>query len=184
MNNIEKFATAAKISSEASLTVANTLLAASERLAAHNLNTARSLIADSASTLATVSSIKDAQSLFALPVSFAQPSIEKFVAYSRGIQAIASETQAALTRIFESQYSTLNQEILASIDEAIKHAPAGSEVAISAIKQAISTANSAYDNVSKATRQAVEMTENNVSAATEAALKTVSINAARTKKAA
>jgi phasin family protein len=182
--NTEKFATAAKLNSEVALTVANTLLAASERVAAHNLNAARSLIADAASNVSSIGEIKDAQNLFALPATLVQPSIEKAIAYSRGLYAIASETQAALSRIFETQYSVLNKEVLASIEEAVKHAPAGSEVAVSAVKQAISAANSAFDNVSKATKQAVEMTENNVSAATEAALKTVSINAAKAKKAA
>jgi len=182
--NTEKFATAAKLNGEVVATVANTLLAASERLAAHNLNTARAAIADIASGFGALTEIKDAQSLFALPTAFAQPSIEKAVAYSRGLYAIASETQAALTRIFESQYAVLNKEVLSSIEEAVKHAPAGSEVAVSAVKQAISAANSAFDNVSKAAKQAVELTENNVSAATEAALKTVSINTAKAKKAA
>lgn len=182
--NIEKFATAAKLNSEVALTVANTLLAAGERLAAHNLNTARSLLADAGTTLGTIGEVKDAQSLFALPASFLQPSIEKAVSYSRGLYAIASETQSALARAFESQYATLNKEVVSSIEEAVKHAPAGSEVAVSAVKQAISAANSAYDSVAKATKQAVELTENNVTAATEAALKTVSINAAKAKKAA
>lgn len=182
--NTEKFATAAKVNTEVALTVANTLLAASERLAAHNLNTARALLGDVTANLAVVSDVKDAQGLFALPTAFLQPSIEKAVAYSRGIYAIASETQAALSRVFETQYATLNKEVMASIEEAVKHAPAGSEVAVSAVKQAISAANSAYDNVAKATKQAVELTENNVTAATEAALKTVSINTAKAKKAA
>jgi phasin family protein len=182
--NTEKFATTAKVNSEAALTVANTLLAASERLAAHNLNTARDLLADAGTSFATLSEVKDAQGLFALPALLARPSLEKTVAYSRGLYAIASETQAALSRIFDSQYAVLNKEVLASIEEAAKSAPAGSEVAVSAVRQAISAANSAYDNVAKATKQAVELTENNVAAATEAALKTVSINVAKAKKAA
>ena len=48
------------------------------------------------------------------------------------------------------------------------------------LKSAVAAANSAYDSVSKATKQAVEMAEANVAAATSAAVKT----AGRAKKAA
>ncbi len=40
------------------------------------------------------------------------------------------------------------------------------------MKSAVAAANSAYDSLSKATKQAVEMTEANVTAATNAAVKT------------
>lgn len=182
--NTEKFARTAQTGTEIGLNLANTLLAASERLAAHNLNTARGLIADSVATLSTIGTVRDIQGLIALQTALVQPSIEKAIAYSRGVQSIASETQSALSHLFDSQYAAANQEVLASIDEVARHAPAGSEAAVGIVRQAIGAAGTAYDNVSKATRQAVEMTENNVNAATEAALKTVSINAARAKKAA
>ena len=128
--------------------------------------------------------IKDAQGLMAVPASLAQPSIEKAIAYSRGIYAIVTETQAALSRVFESQYATLNREVLSSIEAAAKHAPAGSEVAVTAVRQALDAANSAYDNITKATKQAVEVAESNVEAATSATLKAVSAGAAKAKKAA
>lgn len=182
--NTEKFAAAAKANSEIAVTVANTLLAATERLAAHNLNTARALIADSTAIGTSLYGIKDAQALLAVPASLAQPSIEKAIAYSRGIYTIVTETQAALSRVFESQYATLNREVLSSIEAAAKHAPAGSEVAVTAVRQALDAANSAYDNITKATKQAVEVAESNVEAATSATLKAVSAGAAKAKKAA
>jgi len=180
----EKFAATAKANTEVALTVTNTLLAASERLAAHQLNAARDLVADVAATTSALYGIKDAQGLFAVQTSFARPALEKVVAYNRGLYAIASEAQGTLVRLAEARFAALNGEVLSSIEEAVKHAPAGSEVAVSAVKQAISAANTAYDNVSKATKQAVELAENNVTAATEATLKTVNIETAKAKKAA
>lgn len=175
--NTEKFATAAKANSEIALSIANTVLAATERLAAHNLNAARELIGDTVAAFGAVGEAKDAQALLALPASLYQPVFEKAIAYSRGLYAIASETQGALSRVFESQVSSFNRELLTSVEEAVKNAPAGSEVAVAAVRKAIDAANTAYDNVAKATKQAVEIAESNVEAATSATLKAVATNA-------
>ena len=64
------------------------------------------------------------------------------------------------------------------IDTAAKNAPPGSETAVAMMRSAVAAASSAYDSLSKAAKQAVEMTEANVSAATNAAVKSTS----RTKK--
>ena len=43
---------------------------------------------------------------------------------------------------------------LLALDKALKNAPAGSDVAVSSLKSAIAAANSAYDSVAKAAKQA------------------------------
>ena len=46
-----------------------------------------------------------------------------------------------------------------------KNAPAGSEGIVTLVKSAMTAANSAYDQVNKATKQAVEVAEANIAAA-------------------
>lgn len=65
------------------------------------------------------------------------------------------------------------------LEQAAKQAPAGSEGVFEAVRSAMNTANSLYDNASKAARQAAEVAEANMAAATEATVKAVS---AATKK--
>ena len=48
-----------------------------------------------------------------------------------------------------------------------KNAPAGSDVAMAAVKSMLAASNTAYDNFTKVTRQATEIAEANVAAATE-----------------
>jgi hypothetical protein len=48
----------------------------------------------------------------------------------------------------------------------VKSAPAGSEVAVAAVKSGITAVNSAYDNLAKASKQFVEMSQANVEAMT------------------
>jgi hypothetical protein len=58
------------------------------------------------------------------------------------------------------------------LDKLAKNAPAGSDVAVAAVKSALAAANTAYDSVSKAARQATELAEANFAAASNAAKET------------
>ena len=54
------------------------------------------------------------------------------------------------------------------LDKYAKNAPAGSDVAIAAVKSALAAANSAYDSFAKVAKQATEIAEANIAAATAA----------------
>ena len=60
-----------------------------------------------------------------------------------------------------------DERLTALLDKAVKNAPAGSDVAVAGIKSMLAAANSAYDNFAKVTKQATEIAEANVAAATE-----------------
>ncbi len=179
----EQFAAANKANVETLLTVANTAFASAERLAALNLNTARSLLEDSVSNVKAMMAVKDPQGLVALQASLAQPAVEKAVAYSRSVYEIATQTQEELAKVFDSQVSEMNKTVVSALDKAVKSAPAGSDVAVAAVKQAIAAANSAYDSMTKAAKQVAEIAEANVAAATSATVKAVGA-AGKAKKAA
>jgi phasin family protein len=178
----EHFATANKNAIEALLTLANTAFASTERLAALNLNTARSLLEDSVANAKTLMGAKDVQDVVALQSGLVQPSIEKVVAYSRSVYEIVSQTQDELSKVVEAQVGEVNKAVATTLDQAAKQAPAGSDVAVAAVKSAIAAANSAYDSIAKATKQAVEMAEANVNAATSATVRAVGAASTTAKK--
>jgi len=182
----EQFANTNKSSVEALLTLANTAFASAERLAALNLNTARSLLEDSVSSAKTLLGVKDIQGFVSLQTTLAQPAVEKAVAYSRSIYEIATQTQEEVSKIVESQFAETNRNVASALDKVAKNAPAGSDVAVAAVKSAIAAANSAYDSMTKAAKQVAEITEANVAAATSATVKAVGTasNAAKVRKAA
>ncbi|MBI3522949.1 MAG: phasin family protein [Betaproteobacteria bacterium] len=169
----EQLATSNKANVEAMLTFANTAFASAERLAALNLNTARALMEDSVASAKALLGVKDIQSLVALQTTLAQPAAEKVVAYSRSIYEIATQTQEEISKIVESQFAEANKNVATALDKAAKNAPAGSDVAVAAVKSAIAAANSAYDSMTKAAKQVAEITEANVAAATSATVKAV-----------
>ena len=174
MNKItEQFTTANKAGIESLQTVASTALTSLSNLTLLNLNTACAAIEDSAANTKALLAVKDVQGLLALQKSLAQPAIEKAIAYSRSVYEIVSQSSNGLTQVVEAQVSEANKTLTSAIDKALKNAPAGSEVAVSAVKSAIAAANTAYSNISNAAKQATEMAEANVAAANAATVKLV-----------
>lgn len=176
-----QFAEASKASVEAMLTIANTVFASAERVAALNLNTARTMLEDSVANTKALLSAKDIQDMASLQATLAQPSLEKAVAYSRSIYEIATQTQGELAKISEAQMAEMKMAMTNSLDQSLKNAPAGSEVAVAAVKSAIAAANSAYDNMTKAAKQVTDMAEANVAAATTATIHAVGSSSATAK---
>jgi phasin family protein len=182
----EQLAATNKANVEALLTVANSAFASAERLAALNLNTARTVLEDAMTNTKALLGVKDVQELVNLQTAMAQPLVEKAVAYNRSIYEIATQNQEEVSKLVEAQVAEMNKNLATALDKAAKSAPAGSDVAVAAVKSAIAAANSAYDSVSKAAKQVAEITEANVAAATSATVKAVSTAApkAAPKKAA
>lgn len=170
----EQFAAVSKAQVESLLSIANTAFASAERLANLNLTAARALLEDSIANAKTVLGAKDVQELLTLQTSLAQPIVEKTVAYSRSVYEIGAQAQEEISKLVEGQLAEVNKSVSATLDKAAKSAPAGSDVAIAAVKSAIAAANSAYDSLTKATKQVAEIAEANVTAATDATVKAVS----------
>ncbi len=170
----EQFAAANKANIEAVLAQANAAFAKAERLAALNLNTARSVMEDGVANTKALMAVKDPQDLIKLQSTLAQPMVDKAVAYARSVYEIAAEGQEEVTKFVEGQIAEMNKLFAAAIDQAAKSAPAGSEPAFAAVKQAMAAANSAYDSMSKAAKEAAATAEANMTAATKTAVKAVS----------
>lgn len=174
MNKVaEQYTTANKAGIETLQTVANTSLTGLANLTLLNLNTVRALVEDSAANAKALLAVKDVQGLLALQKSLAQPAVEKTIAYSRSVYEILSQSSNGVTQVVEEQVSEVNKNVNSAIEKALKNAPAGSEVAVTAVKSAIAAANSAYSNISKVAKQATEMAEANVAAANAATVKLV-----------
>ena len=180
----EQFAGTSKAGVENLLTLANAAFASAERIAALNMNTSRALLDDAMSNAKALLAVKDVQDLANLQAALAQPTAEKIVAYSRGVYEIASQTQAELTKLFDAQIAEMNKTMGSALDKAAKNAPAGSDIAVAAVKSAIAAANSAFETMNKAAKQVAEIAEANVSAATDATVKAVGAAAHKAKKAA
>ena len=171
-----QFSELQKTQFDALCALSHTMFSATERLVDLNLAATRALMEESAETAHELLGVKDAQELLAVGNGLAQPAFDKFVSYSRNLYTIASGVNAEVAKIVETQVAQGNKKLAQLIDDASKSAPAGSESAVSMLKTSLSAANTAYDTLTKASKQAAELVESNLVAATAATLK--SVNAA------
>jgi phasin family protein len=165
--NPEQFAAANKATVDSLLAVANSALASAERIAALNLNTARSVLEDSVSGAKAVMGAKDPQEAATIQAALTQPAIDKGVSYSRSMYEITTQSQEELAKMVEAQFSGFQQSVAGMIEQAAKAAPAGSESAVAAVQNAIAAANAAFGNMNSMAKQFADAAQANVAAATK-----------------
>jgi phasin family protein len=167
----DQIAANSKAGAEALLALANANFSACEKFATLNFNAGKSAFEDGVNHAKSLLAAKDLQEAVNLNVAAAQPAVDKAVAYSRSVYELAAQSQAEMTRFVESQAGELNKSLVGLLDKFAKNAPAGSDVAVAAVKSALAAANSAYDGFAKAAKQATEIAEANIAAATAAVTK-------------
>jgi phasin family protein len=165
----EQIAASNKTGVEALIGFAQSQFAAFERLSALNFNAAKAAFEDSVNNTKALLSAKDVQEFVNLTSAAAQPSVEKAIAYSRSVYEVTTQTQGELTRAMEAQAAEFNRNVAGLLEKVSQNAPAGSDVAIAAMKSALAAANTAYDSFNKVTRQAGDIAEANFSAASTVA---------------
>ena len=169
--NNEQVLSANKAAIDTLLSVANTALATAESLAALNLGTAREALQEGAKNVQAAMGVKTPQDAAALNAKLGQPAVEKAVAYSRSVYEISTGAANEFSKMIQAQFVELNKAAQDLAEKTAKASPFGADVALAAVKQAVSAGNTAYENFSKATKQAAELTEANITKATTAAVR-------------
>jgi hypothetical protein len=78
---------------------------------------------------------------------------------------MATEAQAQYTAMAEEAWAAYTKGVAAWVDKASKSAPAGSEVAVNAMKQGFAASTAAFDQFQKASKQVVNLADASVRAA-------------------
>ena len=131
-----------------------------------NVKSAKAAAAETMQQVRALAVAKDVQELAGLQTTFSQANAEKVAGFARAAFAWAAQTQAEIGKLIDGQLAEANRSMVAVIDKAAKSAPSGSEYAFAAVKQAVSSANQAFDAISKAGKQVVELTEASVASVT------------------
>ena len=156
-----------KANLEAIIAITTAQYAVAEKIGNLQAIAIKSTFEDAVANVRALASAKDVQQFINLQGSFAQPAFEKAIAYSKGVYEVVMQANAEFSKLAERRVAEWNEGLVSLLDKAVKNAPAGSEVAVTALKQMIAAGNTAYDNLTKATKQATEIAEANVAAATE-----------------
>jgi phasin family protein len=150
------------------LAIQGTFFNGFEKLVDLNLKVMKATLEEAAQKSQQANEVKDVQEVVALTSNLVQPNAEKVLAYSKQVYDILSGVQVDLSRLGEEQVVQTQQQVSSVIDEISKSAPAGTEGAVALLKTSLATANTAYESVAKAARQAADVAESNISAATNA----------------
>lgn len=171
MMNTEHMIAAHQANVEALFGLTNKAFEGVEKLVALNLQVAKAAIDEANDSARAALSVKDAQGLMALQAGLLQPTAEKATAYSRHVYDIAAATNAEVAKAVETQMGDAQGKLMGLVDSAAKNAPAGSDNAVAMMRSAMTAANTAFESMQKAAKQATDVAEANVKAMTAATVK-------------
>lgn len=163
-----------KATLEALMAVQGTVFSGFEKLVDLNLKVMKATMDEASQKTQQAMGIKDAQDVVSMTSGMVQPSAEKAAAYSKHVYDIVSGVQADLTKLAEGKVAESQKHMSAAVEQFSRNAPSGSEGTISMIKSSLAQATAAYDSMNKAAKQAAEVAEKNLHAATNATLKAAS----------
>jgi phasin family protein len=155
---------------ETAVRFAGIALEGAERFFEVQMKAAKGAFADGVQQAKAFAEIKDPQEFAQIKSTLMQPNMEKTASYVKSVYDVASSTQAEINKLVEEQVSEFNKQVVTTLDKMVKTAPAGSDVAVAALKSAISGINATYENIAKSAKQFVDLTQANVEAATSQAI--------------
>lgn len=184
-NAPEQFAELNKASVQSVLRLAYLGLENAEKLARLNVEHAKVVLEDGVKNAESIASVKDFQDVLAMRSKLTEDSVQKAVAYSREVYEVASRTQAEFSALVEASLAAYSKGVASWVEKASQSAPAGSDVAVTALKSTVAATTAAIDQFTKATRQVVTFADASVRAAGKTAEQAAaSVQTTKAKKAA
>lgn len=170
-SNTDQFTSAGKAFFESQLAAFNALttvaVQGTEKIVGLNMAVAKASIEDSMAAAKDLFAAKDPQAFFSLATAYAKPSAEKVADYNRHLTDIVSSTKAEFAKVTDAQVAEVQGKVSDLVDSITKNAPAGSENVIAMLKSSVASAHAGYEQVSNATKQAVEATVAQVTKASD-----------------
>lgn len=143
-------------------------LNSAETLAAHQLAGARQLLLEQADGARRLAGANDPQTAWAIAAPLFRQQLEQGFAHYRGLHELTATARDAYLKLFERQHGEFGKLVASSLEDYAQASGQG-ELAVSAVKSALSAANTAYENASRTARQVATIAEAGVAAAGRAA---------------
>ena len=162
------FAEIASRSVDSAVRVTRVSMDTAERAVAVQLEYAKGAITQATLNARAMSQARDVQELFALRARIAENAMENLMGYSRSIYEVASEAQSEMGKLAEERMTSFQQAVTETVDLAAKSAPAGSDVAVAAMKSSLAATTAAFDSFTKAAKSMASYTDAGVRATASA----------------
>jgi len=169
ITNPSEFFELQRVQVNALKSVGQTLISAAEKLSSLNVSAGRSAIDSATEAAQSLSGVKDPHDLMAVSGATARPSVEQLTSYARGLIGIASGVSTEIGKVVERQVADSNRRMAELLDYASRNAPPGSEQTVAMLRGALTAGNTAFETLTKASRQTADWAEANFAAAAKAA---------------
>ncbi len=159
----EQFASATKTLFELQMMTFNALTSKAvdgvEQVVALNMSTAKNSVAGSMAAGKEMSQAKDPKEAMAVAAGLSKPAVDGAVVYGSELKVIIDDIHSEFTRAADTHMAEAKSTLSALIYDVTKNVKPGSENAVEIIKAAIDNAFQGYEQVTQATRQAVQVVE-------------------------
>ena len=152
VNTATPLAEIGRATAESAARAARISMDSAERAFAVQLEYAKGAVKQAALNVRATAGAKDVQELLAVRTRIAENALENLMGYSRSLYEVASEAQAEYSRLADERMVRFQQAVTEGVEQAAKAAPAGSDVAVAAIKSQLAATTAAFDTFSKAAR--------------------------------
>lgn len=136
---------------EAAMRLAQLSIENSQRVMALQNELARELFNDSVANARAQSSAKDPQEVLRLRAEYAQETARKMMAVAQQVAEIGNDARSAFSRMLTEQLASGSQEMADAFQGFFKSLPGQTPNMMEMMQQAMSTANSAFEQIAKAT---------------------------------
>ena len=171
MPSAKDFAAVAQSNVDTLLAMSTKAFDGAEKLAALNLQVAKTGLAEAAQASAAVLSATDPQALLSVQASAVQSTASKASEYAKQVAAIMTETKTDLDKVIAKSAAEAQSAFSTTIEDTLKNAPTGSADGMALWKSAVEAANNGYEALQKASKQATEIAQVNFTAASSSVTK-------------
>ncbi len=178
-NPTEQFAELNKANVAQATKFAAVAMGSAEKLFNLNLNAAKAALAQGIESAQAVATVKDVQDFVAVRTKLAELGMQSALGYSRNLYELATQAQSEYSALSEEAWAAYTKGMATWVDKATKSAPAGSDVAVNAIKSTVAATTAAFDQFQKATKQVVNLADANFRAAAAQAAKSAPVKGRR-----
>ncbi len=146
-------------------TFASQAFAGVEKLVELNMQASKAMLNESFNHVQAVLAAKDPQELLSLHANLLKPLADKSAAYAQHVQSIISESGADLAKVVEAKTAQAQQSFAGVVETLAKNAPAGTETAVAAFKNALTAGQDAVDSAQSSAKKAAATVQSNFAAA-------------------
>lgn len=151
----EQFSELHRKNMEAAMRLAQLSIENSQRVMSLQSELAKALFEEGVANAKAQTGAKDPAEVMKLRAEYAQDTTKKMVAAAQEIASIGNEARAEFSRLLTEQLASGSKDMTESFQSFFKTLPSGNPNMMEAMQQAISTANSAFEQIASVSSAAM-----------------------------